>query len=90
MRFTYINSIGEKVSLTVAGGCDDLYRLERQFKHLSPSKRRLDVQAGYMESGRPFGITFAGTAYSEGILIKLAFAFEQATKLRKAPKFNKK
>lgn len=43
--------------------------------------------AGYMESGRPFGITFAGTAFSEGVLLKLAFAFEQATKLRVAPKF---
>ncbi|MER1956859.1 MAG: amidase family protein [Solibacillus sp.] len=47
------------------------------------------VPAGYMESGRPFGITFAGTAFSEGVLIKLAYAFEQATKFRKAPKFYK-
>lgn len=38
-----------------------------------------------MESGRPFGITFAGSAFSEGILIKLAYAFEQATKHRKCP-----
>lgn len=44
------------------------------------------VPAGYMESGRPFGITFAGTAFSEGVLIKLAFAFEQATKHRRSPK----
>lgn len=47
------------------------------------------VPAGYMENGRPFGITFAGTAFSEGVLIKLAFAFEQASKLRKAPIFYK-
>ena len=47
------------------------------------------VPAGYMDSGRPFGITFSGTAFSEGILIKIAFAFEQATKHRKAPKFEK-
>jgi amidase len=39
-----------------------------------------------MESGRPFGITFAGTAFSEGVLIKLAYAFEHATKHRKYPK----
>ncbi len=38
-----------------------------------------------MESGRPFGITIASTAFSEGILIKLAYAFEQATKHRKNP-----
>ncbi|GIN72127.1 hypothetical protein J14TS2_26020 [Bacillus sp. J14TS2] len=48
------------------------------------------VPAGYMKSGRPFGITFAGTAFSEETLIKLAFAFELASKLRKAPKFYKK
>jgi hypothetical protein len=33
-----------------------------------------------------FGITFAGTANSEGVLMKLAFAFEQATKLRSSIK----
>lgn len=43
------------------------------------------VPAGYKESGRPFGITFAGTAFSEGVLIKLAYAFEQATNHRKTP-----
>lgn len=43
------------------------------------------VPAGYMKSGKPFGVTFAGTAYSEGILIKLAYAFEQATKNRQSP-----
>ena len=41
------------------------------------------IPAGYMESGRPFGITLASTAFSEGILIKLAYAFEQATNHRK-------
>ncbi|MBY0121997.1 amidase family protein [Bacillus sp. S/N-304-OC-R1] len=43
------------------------------------------VPAGYMENGRPFGITFAGTAFSEGSLIKIAYSFEQATKYRKPP-----
>ena len=46
------------------------------------------VPAGYMNSGRPFGLTFSGTAFSEGNLIKIAFAFEQATKFRKAPQFD--
>lgn len=45
------------------------------------------IPAGYMENGRPFGITLAGTAFSEGLLIKLAYSFEQATKHRKAPVF---
>ena len=44
------------------------------------------LPAGYMKSGKPFGVTFAGTAYSEGILIKLAYAFEQATKHRQCPR----
>ncbi|MDN4492785.1 amidase family protein [Ureibacillus aquaedulcis] len=43
------------------------------------------VPAGYKKSGRPFGITFAGTAFSEGVLIKIAYAYEQATKHRQAP-----
>lgn len=46
------------------------------------------VPAGYKENGRPFGITLAGGAFSEGTLIKLAYAFEQSTKYRKSPLFN--
>jgi amidase len=41
-----------------------------------------------MESGRPFGVAFAGTFFSEGVLIKLAFAYEQAVKYRKSPSFS--
>ena len=37
--------------------------------------------------GLPLGISFIGKAWSEGALIKLAYAFEQATKARKAPRF---
>jgi len=33
------------------------------------------------------GISFFGRAWSEPTLIKLAYAFEQATKARQAPKF---
>lgn len=43
------------------------------------------IPAGYMNSGRPFGVTLASTAYTEGLLIKLAYAFEQATNHRKVP-----
>lgn len=46
------------------------------------------VPAGYKENGRPFGITFAGGAFSEGTLIKLAYSFEQSTKYRKSPLLN--
>lgn len=43
------------------------------------------VPAGYTAAGPPFGVTFSALAYSEPNLIKLAYAFEQHTKIRKAP-----
>jgi uncharacterized protein (TIGR03437 family) len=43
------------------------------------------VPAGYLSTASPFGITFTGKAYSEAALISLAFAYEQATKLRQPP-----
>ena len=46
----------------------------------------VNVVAGY-SFGLPVGISFFGRAWSEPVLIKLAYAFEQATKYRKAPKF---
>ena len=36
--------------------------------------------------GLPVGISFFGRAFSEPVLLKIAFAFEQATKARKPPK----
>ena len=46
----------------------------------------ITVPAGYM-FGLPVGLSFFGRAWSEGRLLKLAYAFEQATKYRKAPRF---
>lgn len=47
------------------------------------------VPAGYTAEGEPVGITFAGTAYSEPLLIEAAYAYEQMTKFRKAPVLKK-
>jgi amidase len=46
----------------------------------------ITVPAGYI-FGLPFGISFFGAAYSEPKLIKYAYCFEQATKVRRAPRF---
>jgi len=46
----------------------------------------ITVPAGYV-FGLPIGISFFGRAWSEPTLIKFAFAFEQATKARRAPQF---
>ncbi len=44
------------------------------------------LPAGFVH-GLPVGISFMGGAFSEPVLIKLAYAFEQATKIRQAPTF---
>jgi len=43
------------------------------------------VPAGYV-FGLPVGISFVGRAWTEPVLIKLAYAFEQATRARRAPR----
>ncbi|KAF9617377.1 hypothetical protein IFM89_036298 [Coptis chinensis] len=43
------------------------------------------VPAGFNEKGVPFGILFGGLKGSEPKLIEIAYAFEQATKIRKPP-----
>jgi amidase len=44
------------------------------------------VPAGQVH-GLPVGISFVGTAWSEAALIGMAYAYEQASRRRKAPAF---
>ena len=46
----------------------------------------INVTAGFISS-LPVGISFFGRAWSEATLIRIAFAFEQATKARQTPRF---
>ena len=43
------------------------------------------VPAGYTAKGVPFGVTFAAKAYEEPMLIKLAYSYEQHSRVRRPP-----
>lgn len=43
------------------------------------------VPAGFTRTRRPAGITFLGRPYDDANMLRLAFAYEQATKHRRAP-----
>ncbi|HZH33818.1 MAG TPA: amidase, partial [Pyrinomonadaceae bacterium] len=46
----------------------------------------ITIPAGFVQ-GLPIGVSFFGRAYSETVLLKLAYSFEQITRARKAPQF---
>jgi amidase len=46
----------------------------------------ISVPMGFIE-GLPVGITFFGRAWSEPLLIQIAYSYEQGTKHRKTPEY---
>ena len=46
----------------------------------------ITLPAGWVH-GMPVGVSFVGTAWSEPVLIRLAYGLEQALKMRRAPRF---
>ncbi|KAK2665532.1 hypothetical protein Ddye_004106 [Dipteronia dyeriana] len=49
----------------------------------------ITVPAGYDSNGMPFGLCFGGLKGTEPKLIEVAYAFEQATLVRKQPPLSK-
>ncbi|MEM7477496.1 MAG: amidase [Planctomycetota bacterium] len=70
----------------------DLINGDKWGSYYSPSPAAIagypsiTVPAGYFR-GLPLGLLFFGKAWTEPKLIKMAYAFEQATKYRKPPEF---
>jgi Asp-tRNA(Asn)/Glu-tRNA(Gln) amidotransferase A subunit family amidase len=48
----------------------------------------ISVPAGFTRENLPVGITFQGRPYADGLMIKLAYAYEQATRHRKPPQLS--
>jgi amidase len=44
------------------------------------------VPAGFAH-GLPVGLTFIGTAWSEPVLLRLAYAYERRSQVRRTPSF---
>lgn len=93
----YINAKLQDLRLSQAEGID-LYMKENNLDAmLFPSTAGVSIAAkagypsvavpgGYCSDGSPFGLTFSAEAFSEGKLLKFAYAYEQATKKRVTPK----
>jgi amidase len=47
----------------------------------------ITVPAGFTKDGLPISLSFLGRPYSEATLIKLAYAYEQASRKRRPPAF---
>lgn len=95
----YINSRLNDLELSRDQGIDAVMRQYQLDALISPANLgagipakagypSITVPGGYAVDGEPLGITFTGLAYSEQKLIKLGYAFEQATNYRQPPKLD--
>jgi len=49
----------------------------------------LTIPMGYKDTGEPYGLTFMARPFEEDKLLKMAYAFEQATMIRENPEHYK-
>ena len=92
----YINAKIDCIKQTRTEGLDRAFKEHNldvlvlpMFSGLSPISGypSVCVPAGYKKDGTPYGITFVGKPFDEKTIIGAAYAYEQASKLRKAPVF---
>ena len=67
------------------GDPDAVGHADRHSARAPATRRSSSPRATTPTTARPVGIAFNGTAYSEAKLLAFAYAYEQATKLRKTP-----
>jgi amidase len=93
---TYRRSRAEDLRLSRTDGIDEVMARERLDVLVFPGWSgaaigakagypSVIVPAGYTAEGVPLGLTFLGRAWSEPTLLRLAHAFEGATRLRRQP-----
>ncbi len=93
----YIEARARDLYFATSAGIDFVMKEHRLDALVFPSNwgASLPAKAGYPSitvpggfaagNGEPVGVTFSGLAYSEPTLLRLAYAFEQATNHRRAP-----
>jgi amidase len=92
----YLQTRASDLQKSQAEGIDNVMRAHRLDALLFPACLGADIAAkagypsitvpgGYTPEGEPLGVTFTGMAYSEPTLIRIAYAFEQATNHRVPP-----
>jgi amidase len=93
---TYRRSRAEDLRLSRTEGIDEVMKRERLDALIFPGwigaaigakagYPSVIVPAGYTAEGVPIGLTFLGRAWSEPTLLRLAHAFETATRSRRPP-----
>lgn len=81
-----VPSGGPAWTIDLANGDSNNWDMESTSPAAVAGYPHITVPAGYV-FGLPVGLSFFSTAWQEPILIKLAFAFEQATQFRRQPRF---
>lgn len=91
----YLEARRRDLELATVRGIDHAMKEHRLDALLFPGAKGSDIaaRAGYPSiavpcgfvDGVPYGLTFTGMAYSEPVLIRLAYAYEQATRHRVPP-----